>query len=151
MEPYTQFNMWFFTPLMRIMTPFQFSSPIRVQLHAVTHSLKTEAVSVAYTGIKSTKKTCLYVSSSRVFHRRTRVYSEGTNNRKSISYFCFCTLPSHKCVCVRACVCDGLGHDAEHRVVAADAWADLLVVLLGVTHLVELRLKSRQTQRHKSV
>lgn len=52
---------------------------------------------------------------------------------------------------MRVCVCDGLGHDAEHRVVAADARADLLVVLLGVTHLVELRLKSRQTQRHKSV
>lgn len=42
-------------------------------------------------------------------------------------------------MCAR--VCDGLGHDAEHRVVAADARADLLVVLLGVTHLVELRLK----------
>lgn len=38
-------------------------------------------------------------------------------------------------------VCDSLGHDSEHRVVTADARADLLVVLLGVTHLVELRLK----------
>lgn len=79
------------------------------------------------------------------FHRRTHVYSEGTNNRKSISHFC--TLPSHKCVCVR--VCDSLGHDAEHRVVAADARADLFVVLLGVTHLVELRLKrNRHTKCH---
>lgn len=84
------------------------------------------------------------------FRRRTHVYSEGTNNRKSISHFCICTLPSHKCVCVR--VCDSLGHDAEHRVVAADARADLFVVLLGVTHLVELRLKrNRHKKCHKCV
>lgn len=35
-----------------------------------------------------------------------------------------------------------LGHDTEDGVMAADARADLLVVLLGVAHLVELRLKT---------
>lgn len=34
-----------------------------------------------------------------------------------------------------------LGHDSEDRVVAADAGAVLLVVLLGVTHLKELGLR----------
>lgn len=35
-----------------------------------------------------------------------------------------------------------LRHDTEDGVVAADARADLLVVLLCVAHLVELRLKT---------
>ncbi len=40
----------------------------------------------------------------------------------------------HACVCVYIymCVCACLGHDTEHRDVAADARPDLLVVLLGV-------------------
>lgn len=38
-----------------------------------------------------------------------------------------------------------LGHDSEHGVVAADARPDLFVVLFGVAHLVELRLRKHKT------
>lgn len=37
-----------------------------------------------------------------------------------------------------------LRHDAEYRVVAADARPDLLVVFLGVAHLVKLRLPKQK-------
>lgn len=39
-----------------------------------------------------------------------------------------------------------LGHDSEDGVVAADAGAVLLVVLLGVTDLEELRLQEEQRE-----
>lgn len=38
-----------------------------------------------------------------------------------------------------------LGHDSEHGVVAADARPNLFVVLFGVAHLVELRLRKHKT------
>lgn len=90
---------------MRIMTPFQFSSPIRVQLHAVTHSLKTEAVSVAYTGIKSTKKTYVRmfpaVGSFTVGHVSTL---RGPTIEKV--FLIFASAPYHPIsVYVCACVC----------------------------------------------
>lgn len=44
-----------------------------------------------------------------------------------------------------------LRHDAEHGVVAADARPDLLVVLLGVTHLVELGLSRKNKKQGKLV
>ncbi len=52
------------------------------------------------------------------------------------------------CVCVRVRVCSG--HDTDHRVVGRQMLGpDLLVVLLGVAHLVKLRLKrNNKNQRH---
>lgn len=44
-----------------------------------------------------------------------------------------------------------LRHDAEDRVVAADAGAVLLVVLLGVTDLEELRLRGKVGGTQKMV
>lgn len=45
--------------------------------------------------------------------------------------------PHHHCLLASS----NLGHDAEDGVVATDAGPNLLIVLLGVAHLVELRLQ----------
>lgn len=41
------------------------------------------------------------------------------------------------------------GHDSEHGVVPTDAGADLVVVLLRVTHLVKLRLQTQTNKQTK--
>lgn len=49
--------------------------------------------------------------------------------------------PYHHCLLTFT----SLGHDAEDGVVATDAGPNLLIVLLGVAHLVELRLQHTHT------